>query len=41
MSHTPTRDRIKTDNESPSPLRRPDWIKVRAPSGETFEWLQA
>jgi lipoic acid synthetase len=40
MSHTPTRDRIKTDNESPSPLRRPDWIKVRAPSGETFEWLQ-
>jgi lipoic acid synthetase len=40
MPHTPTRDRIKTDNESPSPLRRPDWIKVRAPSGETFEWLQ-
>jgi lipoic acid synthetase len=40
MPHTPTRDRIKIDNESPSPLRRPDWIKVRAPSGETFEWLQ-
>ncbi|MGW8224855.1 MAG: lipoyl synthase [Anaerolineales bacterium] len=40
MPHTPTRDRIKTDIESPSPLRRPDWIKVRAPSGETFEWLQ-
>lgn len=21
------------------PRRRPDWIKVRAPSGETYEWL--
>jgi len=40
MPHTPTRDRIKTDIKNPSPLRRPDWIKVRAPSGETFEWLQ-
>ncbi len=22
------------------PLRRPSWIKVRAPAGETYEWLQ-
>jgi len=40
MPHTPTRDRLKMDSESPTPLRRPDWIKVRAPSGETFERLQ-
>ncbi len=25
---------------SGSPSRRPDWIKVRAPSGETYEWLR-
>jgi lipoic acid synthetase len=22
------------------PLRRPEWIKVRAPTGETYEWLK-
>jgi lipoic acid synthetase len=38
MSATPTRDRvIKTEIEIPAPLRRPDWIKVRAPSGEMVE----
>jgi len=25
---------------APSPLRRPEWIRVRAPSGETYEWLR-
>ena len=40
MPHTPTRDRVTPASESPKPLRRPDWIKVRAPSGETYEWLQ-
>jgi lipoic acid synthetase len=25
---------------SPHPLRRPEWIRVRAPSGETYEWLR-
>src|SRR3989304_4858807 len=25
---------------STPPLRRPDWIRVRAPSGETYEWLR-
>lgn len=24
----------------PRPLRRPDYIKVRAPSGETYDWLK-
>ena len=40
MPHTPTRDRIKSEEIKTSPLRRPDWIKVRAPSGETYEWVQ-
>ncbi len=39
MPATPTRDRVSAQTES-RPLRRPDWIKVRAPSGETFEKLQ-
>ncbi|MER3544783.1 MAG: lipoyl synthase [Chloroflexota bacterium] len=26
--------------DSPRPLRRPDWIKVRAPGGETYAWLK-
>ena len=38
----PTRDRLihLDEVETPRPLRRPDWLKVRAPSGETYEWLQ-
>ena len=24
----------------PRPMRRPEWIKVRAPTGETYEWLK-
>ena len=24
----------------PAPLRRPEWIRVRAPAGETYEWLR-
>jgi len=38
----PTRDRLihLDEVETPKPLRRPDWLKVRAPSGETYEWLQ-
>ena len=39
MAVTPTRDRVSTQAEQ-RPPRRPDWIKVRAPSGETFEQLQ-
>jgi lipoic acid synthetase len=26
--------------QAPVPLRRPEWIKVRAPTGETVEWLR-
>ncbi len=40
MAFTPTRDRIDPEKNSTTPLRRPDWIKVRAPSGETYQWLQ-
>ncbi|HKZ53937.1 MAG TPA: lipoyl synthase [Anaerolineales bacterium] len=35
--------RIRTADpldEAPLPQRRPEWIKVRAPSGETYEWLR-
>ncbi|MEX0788128.1 MAG: lipoyl synthase [Anaerolineales bacterium] len=36
-----TRDRlIRTDEISAPPLRRPEWIRVRAPSGETYERLR-
>jgi lipoic acid synthetase len=40
MTTRPQRDRLPTGTEIPAPLRRPDWIRVRAPSGETFENLQ-
>ncbi|GAB4577742.1 MAG: lipoyl synthase [Anaerolineales bacterium] len=42
MSHTPTRDRIKLDDitVAPRPLRRPEWIRVRAPSGENYARVQ-
>ena len=39
MPATPTRDRVNPQAES-RPLRRPEWIKVRAPSGEVYERLQ-
>ena len=37
-----TRDRVRTHTEgrAPVPLRRPEWIKVRAPTGERVEWLR-
>ena len=38
------RDRVvpqaNTEDQARRPLRRPPWIKVRAPSGETYEWLR-
>lgn len=34
-----TADRGQT-REIKKPLRRPEWIKVRAPAGETYEWLR-
>lgn len=43
MIRQPTRDRLAAPAETtepPRPLRRPEWIKVRAPGGETYEWLR-
>lgn len=40
MPFTPTRDRINPQTQNTTPQRRPEWIRVRAPSGETYEWLQ-
>jgi len=39
MSFNPTRDRVKGEQTNTTPKRRPPWIKVRAPSGETYKWL--
>ena len=38
----PTRDRLihLDEVEAPRPQRRPEWLKVRAPSGETYENLR-
>lgn len=37
-----SRARVRPTPDAPTdpPLRRPDWIRVRAPSGETVEWLR-
>ena len=40
MTNNPTRDRIKLDENTPRPRRRPEWIRVTAPTGETYEHLQ-
>jgi len=40
MPIIPTRDRVKPDGNLPAPLRRPEWIKVRAPFGENYQNLQ-
>ena len=37
MPVQPTRDRIKTEETDTTPRRRPPWIKVRAPMGETYK----
>ncbi|MCL4560727.1 MAG: lipoyl synthase [Chloroflexi bacterium] len=40
MPIIPTRDRVNPEKIDTTPQRRPEWIKVRAPAGETYEWLQ-
>ena len=40
MPKQPTRDRVDPEMIDTRPLRRPDWIRVRAPMGETFEELK-
>jgi lipoic acid synthetase len=41
MAFDPTRDRVDPEKIDTTPIRRPSYIKVRAPSGETYEWLQS
>ncbi len=41
MPSNPTRDRVNPDKINTTPMRRPSWIQVRPPSGETYEWLQS
>jgi lipoyl synthase len=40
MPSNPTRDRVNPEKLDTTPMRRPSWIKVQAPSGETYENLQ-
>lgn len=40
MAKNPTRDRINPEIYNTTPQRRPEWIKVRAPSGKTYQQLQ-
>jgi lipoyl synthase len=40
MPTNPTRDRINPELMDTTPIRRPNWIKVRAPSGEQYQELQ-
>ena len=40
MPFEPTRDRVKPDEIDTTPKRRPPWIRVRAPEGETYRWLK-
>lgn len=41
MPADPTRDRVNPEKMDTTPVRRPPWIRVRAPSGETYDWLQS
>jgi lipoic acid synthetase len=40
MAKEPTRNRINPETINTTPTRRPSWIKVRAPSGETYDHLK-
>ena len=40
MAFQSTRDRVNPDEIDTKPRRRPEWIKVSAPHGENYEWLQ-
>ena len=41
MPTNPTRDRVNPEQIDTAPVRRPSWIRVRAPVGEAYEQLQA
>ncbi|MCE5208505.1 MAG: lipoyl synthase [Chloroflexi bacterium] len=40
MAQNPTRDRLQTNKDIPRPVRRPEWIRVTAHSGEKYNELQ-
>ena len=40
MNRKPTRERVNPEIIDTTPTRRPTWIKVRAPSGKTYEQLK-
>ncbi|MFN2146578.1 MAG: lipoyl synthase, partial [Anaerolineales bacterium] len=40
MAKQPTRDRVDPEKINTKPIRRPEWIRVRAPMGETYEELK-
>ena len=40
MAKAPSRDRVNPEKTDTTLRRRPDWIKVRAPAGETHDWIQ-
>jgi lipoic acid synthetase len=40
MTNNITRDRLKTEEPVHPPLRRPDYIRVRAPQGEDYDRIQ-
>ena len=41
MPVSPTRDRVDPEKVNTRPLRRPEWIKVRAPTGEVLQVHEA
>ncbi len=40
MANQPTRTRVNPEIINTTPSRRPEWIKVRAPGGESYEQLR-
>jgi lipoic acid synthetase len=40
MPATPTRQRVNPEKIDTQPMRRPDWIRVRAPQGDSVEGLK-
>ncbi|MBT3240807.1 MAG: lipoyl synthase [Chloroflexi bacterium] len=40
MPFEPTRDRVKPEDIDTTPKRRPDWIRVKAPQGESYEEIK-
>lgn len=41
MTINPTRDRVSPERINTNPLRRPEWIKVKPPTGETYQNLHS